>query len=463
MICDYWRILENNMNRQQKLVIIVSILASFVAFLDGSIINVALPAISKEVGGGLASQQWIVDAYLITLGSLILLAGSLSDIFGRKKVLAAGLIGFAIASILCAVAPSSLFLIGARAIQGIAGALIVPSSLALIMSSFSGALQGKAIGIWTGWTGISFIVGPVLGGLLVDAGSWRWIFAITILPMVVTLWLMRSLAPEPTQKKRAKVDSLGAVLGIIGLGGPVYALIEQPHYGWGSPLIYLPILIGVIAFTLFVQHERHTAQPMLPLRLFKNRNFSVGNLATIAIYGGLSVATFLIIIFIQQVGGYSAVQAGTALIPVTIIMFLLSGRFGELAGKLGPRLFMAVGPIIAGIGFLLMLRIGEQVHYWTQLFPGIIIFGLGLSITVAPLTTAILGSINPKQAGIGSAVNNAISRIAGLVAIALVGVITGPVLTLAGFRRGIIVMAGLLIVGGIISAIGIQNHTITKK
>jgi EmrB/QacA subfamily drug resistance transporter len=445
------------MTKQQRLVVVISILASFVAFLDGSIVNVALPAITKELGGGLAAQQWIVDAYLLTLGSLILLAGSLSDIFGRAKVLAAGLIGFAAASLFCAVAPDSTFLIIVRGVQGLAGALIVPSSLALIMSNFSGSEEGHAIGIWTGWTGISFIVGPLLGGFLIDAGSWRWIFAINLLPIVITLGLLRQLAPTKNSKVRPRIDSLGAFLGILGLGGPVYALIEQPHYGWAQPQIYLPLVLGLLALGLFVHQERTTAQPMLPLELFKNRNFSVGNVATVAIYGGLSVSTFLIIIFIQQIGHYSALRAGMSLIPVTLLMFFLSGRFGKLAGKFGPRLFMSLGPIVAGSGFLLLLRVNEQVHYWSQLFPGIFIFGVGLSLTVAPLTTAILGSIGSQRAGIASAVNNAVSRIAGLVAIALIGIVTGADLRLAGFHRGVIVMSALLFTGGIISAIGIQN------
>lgn len=450
------------MTKPQRLVLIVSILASFVAFLDSSIINVALPAIVRDLGGGLASQQWIVDAYLITLGSLILLAGSLSDLFGRKRILLAGLVGFGAASLLCAVAPNSLFLIIMRGLQGIAGALIVPSSLALIMSTFDGEAKGKAIGVWTGWTGISFIVGPLLGGLLVDSGSWRLIFAINILPIIVTLWLMRSLESEKTLEK-VRVDILGAVLGIIGLGGPVYALIEQSHLGWGSPGIYLPLGIGLLTLGLFLWHENRTSKPMLPLGLFKHRNFSAGNLATISIYGGLSLATFLVSVFLQQVSKYSAFQAGLSLMPVTIIMFFLSGKFGALAGKFGPRLFMAVGPIIAAIGFLTMLSAQEHVRYVSQLLPGVILFGVGLSVTVAPLTTAILGAINTKQSGIGSAINNAVARVAGLVAIAFLGVIIGPVLNLHGFRRGIIVIAVMLATGGIISAIGIQNQPKTLK
>ncbi len=433
-------------------------LASFVAFLDGSIVNVALPAITRELGGGLAIQQWVVDAYLITLGSLMLIAGSLSDIFGRKRILATGLIGFGVASILCAIATTSLLLIVGRALQGVAGALLVPSSLALIISAFSGVAQGKAIGSWTAWTGIAFIVGPLTGGFLVDNGSWRLIFAINVIPILIVLWLMSHLEHKEKVSKRAKVDLIGSILCAVGLGGPVYALIEHFHYGWSSPLIYLPLLVGLVAGILFIWYERTTAQPMLPLSLFKVRNFSVGNIATVAIYGGLSVASFLITIFIQQVGGYSAVQAGLALLPVTAIMFILSSKFGALAGQYGPRAFMTVGPVIAGLGFLTMLLVDQSVDYWTQLLPGILIFGLGLAITVAPLTTAILGSIDNRQAGIGSAVNNAVARIAGLVAIATIGVVTGPTLKLEGFHRGVIVMASLLVTGGLISAAGIKNQ-----
>jgi EmrB/QacA subfamily drug resistance transporter len=447
------------MKREQKLVLVISILASFVAFLDSSIINVALPAIVKDLGGGLASQQWIVDAYLITLGSLILLAGSLSDLFGRKKILMAGLVGFGVASLLCAVAPNSLFLIIARGLQGIAGALIVPSSLALIMSTFDGEAKGKAIGTWTGWTGISFIIGPLLGGLLVDSGSWRLIFAINILPIAITLWLMRSLAREAS-KSKVRIDTIGAILGIIGLGGPVFALIEQSNFGWSSPRIYVPLVAGIISFMVFLWHENTTQDPMLPLSLFKQRNFSVGNIATISIYGGLSIATFLISVFLQQVSKFSAVQAGLALMPITVIMFFLSGRFGALAGKYGPRLFMTAGPLLAAVGFLTMLRVQEHTNYVSQLLPGVLLFGVGLSLTVAPLTTAILGAISTKQSGIGSAINNAVSRVAGLVAIAFLGVIIGPTLNVASFHKGILVVAVLLAIGGLVSAVGITNREV---
>ena len=505
------------MSRQQRLVLVVSILASFVSFLDGSIVNVALPAIQRELGGGLAAQQWIVDGYLLTLGSFILIAGSLSDLLGRKRILTLGLVGFGIASLLCAVAPNSGTLIIFRALQGVAGALLVPSSLAMIISTFSGPAQGKAVGTWTAWTGISFLIGPLLGGFLVDAASWRWIFAINALPIAVTLYLLRSVkAGRETQK--AKVDIMGALLCALGLGGTVYALIEQPHYGWGNPLIYVPLVAGLVILASFLVYENRVKQPMLPLSLFRNHNFSVGNVATLTIYAGLSASTFLIVLFLQEVGGYSAFRAGLSLLPVTILMFLLSPRFGGLAGRYGPRLFMGIGPLVAGTGFLLLLRLNPSfthgsaaypsLDYWTQLFPSIMVFGIGLSMTVAPLTSAILGDVPSDKAGVASAVNNAVSRVAGLVAIAAVGAIVaaqfgsslsrsglfevpGNIKTLqqvpfrtsvpqsweegfedrqalvaasdSAFHAGTTTVAGLLLVGGVVSLIGIRNPGHSQK
>lgn len=437
--------------------LIIAILASFVAFLDGSVVNVALPAMIRDLGGGLMVQQWIVDAYLITLGSLILIAGSLSDLFGRKRILMAGLAGFAVTSIMCALAPNSAFLILSRGLQGAAGALLVPSSLALIISSFTGAVQGKAIGTWTAWTGISFIIGPLLGGFLVDSTSWRLIFAINVLPIAITLWLMRRLEVPERSRDKVKVDFVGALLCIVGLAGPVFALIEQSQYGWSSPVIYAPLVGGALVLATFVWFEHRATQPMLPLSLFRVRNFSVGNMATTTIYGGLSIATFLLVIFLQQVVGYSALQAGLALLPVTLVMFVLSPRIGALAGKFGPRLFMSLGPVIGALGFLLMLGVGQQVNYVTELLPGVLLFALGLSITVAPLTSAVLGDVDPRYAGVASATNNAIARTAGLIAIALVGLVTGPHLDVDGFHRTLVVTAILLASGGLVSAIGIRN------
>jgi len=445
------------MKTREKLVLLIAILSSFVAFLDGSVVGVALPQISEHLGGGLLTQQWVNDAYLITLGTLILAAGSLSDIFGRKKIITIGLYGFLITSLLCAIAPTAEVLIIARALQGIAGALLVPSSLALIISAFSGVEQAKAIGRWTAWTGIAFIIGPLVGGLLVDFASWRWIFVINVIPIAIALVLLKRLTFEEEIKVRAKVDVLGIILGALGLGGIVYALIEQGSLGWNNPIIWVTFAIGVALLIAFVLHERRAKQPMLPLNLFNVRNFSVGNIATFFIYAALSLQGFIMVIFLQQVAGYSATTAGLVSLPITFIMFFLSSKFGALSGKYGPRLFMAAGPIIAGIGVLYMLTVTVPTNYWTQLLPGIILFGLGLSITVAPLTSAILGSIKSAQAGIGSAINNAVSRIAGLLAVAVIGVFVGTSLTLSGFHTGMIICAVLLIAGGIVSAVGIKN------
>ena len=441
----------------QRLVLAIAVLASFVAFLDGSAINVALPAIMRELGGGVSTQQWVVDAYLITLGSLILVAGSLSDVYGRIVILKVGLIGFGVASLLCAAAPTAQVLIVARGLQGVAGALLVPSSLALILSNFRGAAQSKAIGQWTGFTSAAFILGPLLGGLLVDLVSWRLVFAINVLPIAVTLYLVAALKQKEARALGATIDGAGAVLGVLGLGLPVFALIEQGNLSWQSPVIYLTMGFGILFFATFLWRERTAKEPMVPFALFTVRNFAWGNIATIFIYGALSLGSFLLAVFLQQVAGYPATLAGLATLPVTIISILLSSRIGALAGKFGQRLFMAVGPIIAAAGFFSYSFVQPDALYFSQIFPGVLLFGLGLTITVAPLTSAILGAIDERQAGRGSAINNAVSRIAGLITIAFVGVIVGPSLTIEGFQRGALITALLLLLGGITSWVGIRN------
>lgn len=444
------------MTKAQRNILVVAILAAFVPFLDGSVVNVALPAMARELGGGLALQQWVVDAYLLALGSLILVAGSLSDMFGRVRILVAGLWLFGLASVVCALAPDGTWLVLARVVQGAGGALVVPSSLALIIDNFRGAEQGRAIGSWTAWTGMSFIVGPLVGGILVDGASWRLIFAINVLPIALTLLLARQLPRG--QRRPARIDVPGAVLCAAGLGTLVYALIEQGRLGWQSPLVWGGSLLGVGLLAAFVAYERWTVAPMLPLELFCRRNFWVGNLATVAVYAGLSVAGFLVVIFLQQVGKFSALWAGAAMMPVTLIMFGLSKRIGQWSGRVGPRWFMAAGPMLAAAGFVMMTAVGQPVNYWASIFPGIVTFGLGLALTVSPLTSAVLGAVVPERAGIASAVNNAVARIAGLLAVAAVGLLTGPQLAnVAGFRLGLWVTAALLAAGGLISAVGIEN------
>lgn len=449
--------LTREVTRPQRLVLAIAVLASFVAFLDGSVITVALPAMADELGGGLSVQQWIVDAYLITLGSLILLAGSLSDLYGRIVVLRVGLIGFGVTSVLIAVAPTAELVIVLRALQGVAGALLVPSSLALILATFRDAAQARAIGTWTAWTSAAFLAGPFLGGVFVDFLSWRWVFAINVLPIAVTLVLIVVLGQKDVRVPGVRIDVPGAILGIIGLGGPVFALIEQGTFGWASPVIFVPFVVGIASLVAFVWWQGRAASPMLPLELFRVRNFSVGNIATLLIYAALSLGGFVLVVFLQQVAGFPATVAALALLPVSIANVLLSRLFGGLAGRWGPRLFMTAGPIIAGVGYLLFLGMDADVDYLRDVLPGALVFALGLSMTVAPLTAAILGSIVTERAGIGSAVNNAVARVAGLLAIALLGVIAAGSLDVAGFHRALIVTAALLIAGGVVSLVGIRN------
>lgn len=411
------------MSRQEKLVLVVSILAAGIAFLDGAIVNVALPAIQDSLGGGLATQQWVVDAYLLTLGSFILIAGSASDIFGRLKVLKLGLIGFGLASLACAVAPNAWMLVVSRALQGLAGAFLVPSSLALIIAAFNGPAQSKAIGTWTAWTGISFIIGPLLGGILIDQANWRWIFAINILPIALTLQLMPKITMLKDKKISSSLDLTGAILCVASLGLTVFALIEQPKYGWSDPKIYLTLITGLLLLTIFLIYESKISKPMLNLSLFKSRNFSSGNVATFFVYAGLGSTTFLVVLFLQQVLGYSALAAGLFLLPVTIIMFFLSPIFGKLSGQHGPRLFMGLGPLIAAAGVYWLGLIDTSHRGIIDILPGILLFGIGLSVTVAPLTSAILSGAPKESAGIASAINNAVARIAGLIAVAVVGAI----------------------------------------
>ena len=305
--------------------------------------------------------------------------------------------------------------------QGIAGALLVPSTLALIMDIVPQNERAGAIGTWTAWTGISTVIGPLGGGALVQLASWRWIFAINLVPVAITLVLLSRL--EPDKPTPGHVDWVGAALCAFGLGGPVFGLIEQPHYGWGDPRVAIPLVVGVALLVAFVFWERRCSQPMLPLDLFKVRNFAVGNLTTLTLYGGLGVATFFVVLFIQQVGGYTPIEAGLALLPITLIMFALSRRFGVLADRLGPRWFMSGGPFVAGLGLLLLARTNASADYWTTIFPGIVVFGLGLSATVAPLTATVLGSVGPGRSGIASGVNNALARVASLLAIAALGAV----------------------------------------
>ncbi|HEX3804299.1 MAG TPA: MFS transporter [Solirubrobacteraceae bacterium] len=408
--------------RTQRLTLLACILGSSVAFLDGTIVNVALPAIRASLHGGLGTQEWVVDGYLLTLGSLLLIGGSLGDLFGRRRIFALGVGGFGIASLACALAPSAGALIAARTVQGIAAALLVPSNLALIMDRFSEHERAAAIGSWTAWTGIATVAGPLLGGLLVQAASWRWVFAVNIPIVLVTLWLATQI-PESPRAVGQHLDWLGAMIGAAGLAGPIFALIEAPSHGWGDPEVLATLSAGCLLLIIFLIRERRCPAPMLPAAIFRSRNFSVGNLATFSLYAALNVVIFFLVVFLQQVDGYSPVAAGLATLPTSIFMFFLARRFGALADKFGPRLFMGVGPLITAVGLLLLLRIGTHPDYASDVLPGVVVLALGLAMTVAPLTATILSSVPAAHSGLASGINNAVARLAGLIAIAAVGAV----------------------------------------
>lgn len=446
------------MTREQRVVLAIAVLASFVSFLDGTVVTVALPAIAGELGGGLSTQQWVVDAYLVTLGAFILVAGSLSDVLGRIVVLRIGLIGFGVTSLAIAAAPTAEFLIVARALQGIAGALLVPSSLALITSTFRGPSQARAIGIWTGATTVAMIAGPLIGGIFVDTLSWRLVFLVNVLPIAVTMWLLARLGQRDHRRPDARVDILGAVLCAVGLGGIVFALIEQPNLGWTSPVIWAPGIVGILAFAGFLVRQRTARDPMMPLDLFRSRNFWAGNLTTVFVYAALSLNGFVVSVYLQQGAGLPATLAGLASLPSTVLMILLSSRMGALAGRFGPRLFMTLGPLVMAAGALLLLTVRGDFDYWTQVLPGVVVWGLGLTATVSPLTAAVLGAIDTERSGIASAVNNAVSRVAGLLAIAAVSAVVGGSLDLDGFHRAAVVTASLMVLGAAAAFLGIRNH-----
>ena len=409
-------------DRRKLFTLIATILGSTIVFLDGTVVNVALPAIGEELDAGLADQQWIVEAYMLATVSLLLVGGALGDQFGRRRIFIIGLVGFGITSVMCAIAPTTEMLIGSRALQGFTGALLVPGSLAILTATFEGPARGKAIGTWTAWTGIATVVGPAGGGALVEALSWRAIFWINIPLIVVCIMLARAYVRESVDPSADRaIDWLGIVLSAVGLGGPVYALIEQPREGWGSPMVYIPLIGGIVLFALFLVWESRYKHAMLDLSLFRIRNFAITNVETLIVYAGLIGAFFFLTLFLQQTAGYSPLAAGFATTPTSLLLFFLSPRFGRIATGTGPRVPMCVGPIIGGIGLLLLTRVTADADYLTQVLPGVLVFGLGLSITVAPLTATALNSVEQRHAGVASGINNGVSRMAGLLGIAVLG------------------------------------------
>lgn len=409
------------MTGSQRVTLLAAISGTFVVGVDSTVVNVALPAIEDSLGGGLAGQQWVINAYLLMLGSLILIGGSLGDLFGERRVFMIGVAGFGAVSLLCAVAPSIEVLIVGRGLQGAFGALLTPGSLALIVAAFGQSERGAAIGSWTAWSGIAFVIGPLVGGQLVDLIGWRAIFAVNVPFVLVTLALASRIEVGRTGRPDARVDVVGAVLCALGLAGPVLALIEQPQRGWGDPVVAGPGIAGLVLLACFVVWEAHAKHPMLDLALFRRRNFAVGNLLTLAMYAGLGVVFFLLVLYLQQVGGWEATEAGLASVPTSLVMFFLSRRFGALADRIGARPLMGCGPLVAAAGLLWLSRLSPDPSFLTGVLPPLLVFSLGLSMTVAPLTAAVLAEADEDNAGIASAINNAIARVAALLATAAIG------------------------------------------
>ena len=441
-------------------VLLATVLGSGMTMLDGTVVNVALPAIGRDLGGGLAAQQWISNSYLLTLGAFILLGGSLGDRFGRRRVFLFGVAWFALASLLCGLAPNLVVLVLARGLQGVGGALLTPGSLAILQASFRPADRARAIGAWTGLGGIAGALGPFAGGYLVETVGWRWVFFLNLPLAVVVLLVGLRHVPESSDLEMAPgLDVRGAVLAAAGLAGITYGLIAWPDRGFGSPVVWGSLVAGVVALAAFVVVESRSASPMLPLVVFRSRLFTATNIVTFAVYAALAGVFFVLVVALQVVAGFSPIAAGAALLPVTIIMLFLSARGGALGQRIGPRIPMTVGPLVAAVGVLSLARIGPGASYLTDVVPGTIGLGLGLALTVAPLTATVLGAVEVRHAGIASGVNNAVARAAGLLAVAgipLVAGITAPVYADPvrfghAASRAIITCAVLLAVGGLLS------------
>lgn len=401
-----------------------TILGSSMAFIDGSVVNVALPALQVDLGATAVDAQWIVESYALLLAALILVGGSLGDHFGRRRIYVLGVVIFALASVWCALAMSPGQLIAARAVQGVGGALLVPGSLAIISAAFEGERRGKAIGTWSGFTGITSVLGPVLGGYMVENLSWRWVFFINIPLAVAVVAITLSHVPESQDEEARKLDPWGAVLATLGLGGLVYGLIESSTRGIGDPLVLGSIVLGAAMLMAFVVVEARSEEPMMPLSLFRSRNFSGANAFTLFLYFGLGGALYYFPFNLIQVQGYSATAAGAAFIPAIVLMFFLSRFTGGLVSRFGARFALVLGPSIVAVGFALFALPGvEAGSYWTTFFPAVVVLGLGLSVVVPALTTVALNSVQGQHSGLASGVNNAVSRVASLLAIAVLGVV----------------------------------------
>ncbi len=446
-------------------VIVATVLGSGMAFLDSTVVNVALPAIGRDLDAGLSGLQWTLDAYLLTLGALLLLGGALGDRYGRRRLFEVGLVAFSVASVLCGLAPTLGTLVAARAVQGVGGALLVPGSLALLSASFASEDRGRAVGTWSGLAGAFSAIGPFFGGWLVDAVSWRWVFLINLPVAALTLWVVRAHVPESRNPAAGagRLDLAGAAAVTLGLAGVVFALIEGTVEGASSVVVAAGV-VGVGALFAFPVIERGTAHPLVPLGLFRSRQFSGANATTLAVYGAFAGALFLFVVHLQQGLGYSALEAGSAMLPVTVLLLVLSGRAGRLAQRLGPRLPMTVGPLVAAVGLFLLSRVFPGTSYVSGVLPGVVVFGAGLALTVAPLTAAVMAAVEERHLGVGSGVNNAVARVAGLLSVALLplaaglrGIEPGTAAFAAGVSDALRIAAVACALGGVVANVSVRK------
>ncbi|MFF7543792.1 MFS transporter [Streptomyces canus] len=443
---------------QGKWILLTTVLGSSMALLDSTVVNVALPAIGRDLDADLASLQWTVNAYMLTLAGLILLGGSLGDRYGRRKVFVVGVVWFAAASLLCGLAPNAGVLVAARALQGVGGALLTPGSLALIQASFHPDDRGRAVGLWSGFGGVGAAVGPFVGGWLVDGPGWRWVFLLNVPLALLCAPIAVRHVPESADGRgdHGRFDVLGAVLGALALALVTYALIEARS---GSLLVAVTAVAGVAAGVAFVAVEKRRPDPMMPLGIFASRQFTAVNLVTLCVYGAFGGFFFLGAVQLQVVVGYSALQAGTALLPTTVLMLLFSARSGALADRIGPRIPLTVGPLLCAAGMLLMLRVGPGASYLADILPALLVLGTGMVTLVAPLTATVLGSVDASRAGLASGINNAAARAAGLIAVAALPLVTGmgeeayrsPTAFDSAFERAMTVCAGVLVVGSVVA------------
>jgi EmrB/QacA subfamily drug resistance transporter len=445
---------------QTTRVMLLAIMVSMVVFLDGTVVNLALPATERDLGGGMCSQQWVVDGYLLAVAAMVLPGGAISDLFGRVPVMRCGLAAFGAGSVLAATAGTPAMLIAGRLVQGLGGAFLVPGSLALINSSFERGDRPAAIGFWTAWTGTAFALGPLLGGLTVDLLGWRWIYVLSAIPVAIgfalTFWLRRMPGPS----ERPRVDVAGAALSEVGLAATVYALIEQGRRGWDDPRVRVALVVGVGALLAFVAWQRRARHPMVPPGLFTIRNFTGANLVTAFVYGGITMGSLAITLYLMEVAGYSATAAGLITLPSPIMSLLFARGVGGLAARIGPRIFLMTGPALAGLGLLLIRPSAHGFHILTDVLPGRILLAIGMVLVVTPLTAVNLSAVKSAQSGIAAAIQNATGRTSALIAVACVGLIAADRVTDASFTRLLQVSALLFFIGAVIGGLAIRNSVV---